>query len=51
MAINIQRLNISANEGLFSCDLDVLIEDAHVVTNLCKRLKKVRGVNNASRIN
>ena len=51
MAINMRRLNISADEGLFKCDLDVLIEDTHVVTNLCKRIKKVPGVNTASRIN
>ena len=51
MAINMRRLNISADEGLFKCDLDVLIEDTHVVTNLCKRIKKVPGVNTATRIN
>lgn len=50
LAINIRRLDIGANEGVFHCELDVLIEDTDVVTQLCKRLKKVKGVNSASRI-
>jgi guanosine-3',5'-bis(diphosphate) 3'-pyrophosphohydrolase len=50
LAINIRRLFITANAGLFNCDLDVLILDADVVTKLCKRLGKVKGVNKATRI-
>ncbi len=50
MAINIRNLNIQANAGLFNCKLDVLIEDASVVTNLCKRLKNVKGITQAVRI-
>ena len=50
LAINIRRLDVSADEGVFHCELDVLIEDTEVVTNLCKRLKKVKGVNSASRV-
>ncbi|MBR1803717.1 MAG: bifunctional (p)ppGpp synthetase/guanosine-3',5'-bis(diphosphate) 3'-pyrophosphohydrolase [Muribaculaceae bacterium] len=49
MAIYMRSLNIKAHDGVFRCDLDVLIEDVSVVTNLCKRLKKVKGVNTASR--
>ncbi len=51
MAINMRRLNITAEEGVFMCDLDVLISDVSVVNNLCKRLKNVEGVNNAVRNN
>lgn len=50
MSINMRNLNIQASSGLFNCKLDVLIEDANVVTNLCKRLKNVKGVNQAIRI-
>ena len=50
LAISIRRLDVSADEGVFHCELDVLIEDTEVVTNLCKRLKKVKGVNSASRV-
>ena len=49
MAINMRRLNISADDGLFHCDLVVLVEDANVITNLCKRLKRVKGVKIAER--
>ena len=51
MAINIRGLNIAANEGVFSCELTVLVEDTNVVTALCKQVKKVKGVNSASRMN
>ncbi len=50
LSINIRRLNINAKEGVFNCELDMLIEDADVLTQLCKRLKRVKGVNSASRI-
>ena len=50
LAINIRKLNISASDGLFGCELDVLIEDVTVVNKLCKRLKKVKGVNSAVRV-
>lgn len=50
MSINMRNLNIQANNGLFNCKLDVMIEDTNVVTNLCKRLKNVKGVNSAVRI-
>ena len=49
MAINMRRLNISADDGLFRCDLVVLVEDANVITSLCKRLKRVKGVKIAER--
>ena len=49
MSINMRRLNISADDGLFRCDLVVLVEDANVITNLCKRLKRVKGVKIAER--
>ena len=51
MAINIRGLNITANEGVFSCELTVLVEDTNVVTALCKQVKKVKGVNSAARMN
>ena len=51
MAIDMRSLSIKAHDGVFSCDLDVLIEDTNVITNLCKRLKKVKGVNTATRGN
>ena len=51
MAINIRGLNIAANEGVFSCELTVLVEDTKALTQLCKQVKKVEGVNSAARMN
>ena len=51
MSINMKRMNVTSDQGVFKCDLDVLIRDVSVVTNLCKEIKKVKGVNSATRIN
>ena len=51
MSINMKKMNVTADQGVFSCDLDVLIGDAEVVTNLCREIKKVKGINSASRMN
>ncbi len=50
MSINMKQMNVTADDGVFNCDLDVLVSDAIVVTNLCREIKKVKGVNNAVRI-
>lgn len=50
MSINIRSLNIASNGGVFECELTVLVEDAKVVSKLCKQLKKVNGVKSASRV-
>lgn len=50
MLINLRRLDIAAYDGVFSCEFDVLVEDDNVVKGLCKKIKKVKGVNSAVRI-
>ena len=50
MSINMKKMNVTSNQGVFSCDLDVLISDAKVLTNLCNQIKKVKGVNTANRM-
>lgn len=50
MSINMKRMNVTANQGVFNCDLDVLVGDVAVVNNLCREIKKVKGVNNATRM-
>ena len=50
LAINIRSLNIKANNGVFNCELEVLVQDATSITRMTKRLKKVKGVNSATRI-
>ena len=51
MSINMKRMNVTSDQGVFNCDLDVLISDASVVTNLCREIKKIKGVNTATRMN
>ena len=51
LAINLRRLNIAANDGVFKCELDVLVSDTKVVDQLCRRMRQVQGVKNALRLN
>lgn len=50
LSIDIRRLNIEAQNEVFSCDLSVLVEDSQVVTNLCDKVKKINGVKLSRRI-
>jgi GTP pyrophosphokinase len=49
LAINIRRLNIRSEAGVFTCEMDVYVEDVNTVTKMCKRLGKVKGVSKAIR--
>ncbi|MCQ2290237.1 MAG: RelA/SpoT family protein [Muribaculaceae bacterium] len=50
LSLNMRRLNISADEGVFQAELEAQVDDTEVVTKLCKRLKKVKGVSSAVRV-
>ncbi len=50
MSINMKRMNVTAEDGVFTCDMDVLVSDATVVTNLCREIKKIKGINSATRM-
>ncbi len=50
MSINMKRMNVTADQGVFNCDLVVQISDATAVTALCKEIKKIKGVNVATRM-
>jgi (p)ppGpp synthase/HD superfamily hydrolase len=49
LAIDIRNLQIGAQDGLFTSHLDVMVKDATVVNNLCKRLRSIEGVTVATR--
>ena len=49
LAIDIRKLEIGTNDGLFTSHLDVMVKDATVVNNLCKRLRSIKGVTAAVR--
>ena len=50
LSLNMRRLNISADEGVFHAELEAQVDDTDIVTKLCKRLKKVKGVTSAVRV-
>lgn len=49
LTIDIRNLEIGAKDGLFTSHLDVMVKDATVVNNLCKRLRSINGVTAAVR--
>ncbi|MDE7397735.1 MAG: GTP pyrophosphokinase, partial [Muribaculum sp.] len=51
MSIDIRRLNIGAEEEVFTSSLVVKVNDSRVVSDLCNKLKKINGVKSASRVN
>ncbi len=51
LAINLRRLNIAANDGVFKCEMDVMVGDTKVIDQLCRRIRQVPGVKMAHRIN
>lgn len=51
LAINIRKLDIEAQKEVFHCDLSVLVNDTQVVTDLCSKLRQIKGVQRASRVN
>ena len=50
MSINMKKMSVTADQGVFNCELIVLVSDATVVTNLCREIKKIKGVNSATRM-
>ena len=49
LSINIRRLNITSEDGVFRCEMDVFVEDVDALNKMCKRLGKVKGVTRAIR--
>ncbi|MBO5779870.1 MAG: bifunctional (p)ppGpp synthetase/guanosine-3',5'-bis(diphosphate) 3'-pyrophosphohydrolase [Muribaculaceae bacterium] len=50
MSLNIRRLNINANDEVFKCELNVLVDDSKVVNDLCSQIKRINGVQRAVRL-
>ena len=49
MSLDMRRLNIEANEGVFTCELVLRVSDANIVNRLCRQVKKINGVKSAVR--
>ena len=50
LGLDIRGMNIQAKDEVFACDLDVRVTDATTVNSLCSRIKKINGVQSATRI-
>ena len=50
MSINMKQMHVTADHGVFKCDLEVLISDTKDVNNLCQHIKKLKSVNSATRV-
>ncbi len=50
MALNIRELHIEARKEVFTCSLNVLVDDSAAVNDLCEQVRKIKGVTNAARI-
>ncbi len=50
MNLDIRKLDIEAQREVFQCDLDVRVDDAEVVDDLCSKVKKIDGVKQARRV-
>ena len=50
LGLDIRGMNIKANDEVFGCELDVRVSDASTVNSLCSRIKKIKGVQLATRI-
>ncbi len=50
MGLDLRKVDITANNEVFHCDLDVRIDDAAAVNDLCRRVTKIDGVSSALRI-
>lgn len=48
--IDIRSLHIATEHEVFECRLTVLVNDAAVVTDLCNKVKKIKGITAASRV-
>jgi len=50
MAVNVRSLNLAAHDGMFNGSFEVLIHDADDINNMVSKLRKVKGIKEAKRI-
>lgn len=48
--IDIRSLHIDAEKEVFECRLGVLVQDTEVVTDLCKKIRDIPGIQKATRV-
>lgn len=50
MQLDLRKLDIEADEGVFHCDLAIKVNDTREVTDICSKLKQIKGVKRAARV-
>ncbi len=50
MQLDLRKLDIEADEGVFHCDFAIKVSDTKEVTALCSKLKQIKGVKRATRV-
>lgn len=51
LSLDIRALDIRAEKEVFTCDLSLLVSDVDGVNDLCQKVRKIQGVQRATRIN
>ena len=51
LSLNIRALDIKAEKEVFTCDLSLLVTDVEGVNDLCQQVRKIPGIQRATRIN
>ncbi|MFI3239824.1 MAG: RelA/SpoT family protein [Bacteroidales bacterium] len=51
LSLDIRKLNIETNDGVFNCSVVLLVTDTKEIQELCKSISRVKGVKTAKRIN
>lgn len=49
MELNVRAMNIRAKNEVFHCEMQLMVDSAETVENLCRALKKVKDVKFANR--
>lgn len=50
MSINIRALHIDTDKEVFTCKMSLLVPNASIIDSLCKEIKKINGVKEATRV-
>lgn len=50
MQLDLRKLDIEADDGVFHCDLAIKVSDTREVTDICSKLKQIKGVKRAARV-
>ena len=49
LVIDMRALSIQATEGVFTGTVNIMVHDTRVVESLCNKLRKIKGVQKATR--